>query len=132
MTQPARTATILVVDDEPMVLSFMVEALRRAGFDVLEAADAEAAWELARGAERLDGVVTDVRLPGMPGPELLRRLRAVRPGLPALYVTGYAGDVLVPGSGDEATCLQKPFRTSDLVATVCALVPRAGRPAQEP
>ena len=129
MAQPARTPTILVVDDEPMVLSFMSEALRRAGYAVLEAPDAETGWELAQDAESIEALVTDVKLPGMPGPELVRRLRGLRPGLPALYVSGYVGDELVPGSGADAAFLQKPFRTSDLVATVRALVPQEPPPA---
>jgi CheY-like chemotaxis protein len=119
--------TILLVEDEPMVRSFMVEALRRAGLNVLEAGDAEAAWAIAEREECIDAMVTDVRLPGMSGPDLLRRLRQVRPDLPALYVTGYAGpDPLRSGDGADAPCLPKPFRASDFVAAVRQMIAPPG------
>jgi len=124
---PGETATlrtILLVEDEPMVRSFMVEALQRAGLKVLEAPDAETGWEIAmREGLTIDALVTDVRLPGMSGPELLRRLRETRPDLPALYVTGYAGDdTLRSGSLNDAPCLPKPFRTGDFVDAVKKLI----------
>ena len=116
---------ILLVEDEPMVRSFMVEALQRAGLRVHEAADAEAAWEIAeREGDGVAALVTDVRLPGMSGPDLVRKLRAGRPTLPALYVTGYAGgDTLRHGSADDAPVLHKPFRTTDFINAVKKLIP---------
>ena len=116
---------LLVVDDEPMVRTFMAEALRRQGHDVLEAPDAESAAELASHADgpAIRALVTDVRMPGMTGPQLVHLLRERHPGLPALYVSGDIGGVpLVRGALNEAPVLSKPFRASDLVEAVTRML----------
>ncbi len=118
-------AQILLVEDEPMVRSFIAEALRREGHHVLDVADAEAGAAVLASGVRVDGLITDVRLPGMSGPALVRHARDLRPGLPALYVTGFGGDEsLVRGSGDDAPCLLKPFRAAALAEAVATMLNR--------
>ncbi len=110
---------ILVIDDERLVRSLMVELLERAGYDVLESESALSALELLDDA-RVSLVVSDVRMPGLSGFELLREVQLRRPSLPVLLVTGAGaedalGDALERGA---AGLLLKPFSASDLCAQV--------------
>jgi two-component system, cell cycle sensor histidine kinase and response regulator CckA len=110
--------TILVVEDCAEVRSVACDLLRRLGYRVLAAADAEQAFEV-EGAhlERIDLLLTDVVLPKMNGKEVANRLCARRPGLPVIYMSGYAADVIVhDGAIDEGVnFIQKPF-SLDLLA----------------
>ena len=99
-------ATVLVVDDEPLVRDLVTTALERDGYVVLAAASADEA--LARDRDHagpIDLVLTDVAMPGLRGPELVALLGARRPGLRPLYMSGYVG-----GETPSATpLLAKPF-----------------------
>jgi len=118
---------ILVVDDEPQVRVLLAAALRERGHEVTEAHDGPAALaELdARGA--FDMLVTDLAMPGMDGLELLREARKRQAGLPALLVTGYAGDA---DAGEFAAAvghgplmlLRKPVSPEELTDRVAALL----------
>jgi CheY-like chemotaxis protein len=80
----------------------------------------------------VDAVVSDVVMPGMGGPELVERLRELRPGLPALYVSGYTDGVLEDAGmlKPGVRLLQKPYRVQALVTEVGELFnARAGVPA---
>jgi DNA-binding NtrC family response regulator len=77
---------ILLVDDEPSLRRVMSRSLLRAGFDVIQAPDGRVALELAR-AQQVDAVISDVRMPGMGGLELLDRLQREVPGLPVVLVS---------------------------------------------
>ena len=77
---------ILLVDDEPSLRRVITRSLLRAGFDVTEASDGLVALELAR-ARQVDAVISDVRMPGMNGLELLDRLRRELPSLPVVLVS---------------------------------------------
>lgn len=83
-------ATLLVVDDDDTVRSVMVTSLRDLGYHVLEASGATAAMVQALAADRLDLVITDLAMPEGDGRALVARLRAERPDLPVLFVSGYA------------------------------------------
>lgn len=127
------TTRILVIDDEQLVRSLMVELLERAGYDVLESESA------TRGLDLLDDlgvslVVSDVLMPGLSGLELLRELRLRRPGLPVLLVTGAGteGDLAEALGNGAAGLLLKPFSASDLSARVRTALEQAasdGTPA---
>jgi len=123
---PARgSETILVVEDDPRVRAVTVRALRGAGYRVLVAASgSEALGIVAASGERLDLVVTDVVMPGMSGRAVIDALRAGRPGLPALFVSGYPQEVIarrgVLDTGIEF--LAKPFTPSGLVARVRSIL----------
>ena len=111
--------TILVVDDEVRYRELYARVLRDAGFAVLEAADAQAALKLL-ASDAPDMVVSDVRMPGASGLDLLRRARADQPGLPFLLVTAYADvreavDALKLGAVDY---LAKPVDLALLAETV--------------
>ena len=116
---------ILVVDDDPNVLSVMKRGLAYAGYSVDEAATGESALSTARDRSP-DLVILDVMLPGVDGLEVCRRLRTVSPQLPILLLT--ARD-RVPDrvSGLDAGAddyLVKPFAFDELLARVRALLRR--------
>jgi two-component system response regulator MprA len=123
--------TILVVDDDPKILSVVSRGLRFEGYDVREAADGPAALRIAR-ADPLDLVVLDVMLPGMDGLEVCRRLRRGS-SLPILMLT--ARDAVpdrVAGLDSGADdYLIKPFDFDELLARVRALLRRAQPQDQE-
>jgi len=80
--------TVLIVDDEPSLLESLKMALEFEGVCVLTAESGEAAWQLI-GSESVDAVLSDIRMPGISGIELLRRVRAIKPELPFTLMTAY-------------------------------------------
>ena len=91
---------------------FLAEVLERHGYHVLAAEHQSAALAMARRLRRpFDLVITDVVMPGGTGPELARALETVRPGVPVLYISGYAdARPRTEGTLPKAThFLQKPF-----------------------
>ena len=113
--------TILVVDDESAVRELAREVLEEFGYEVIEAPNGETALDIhgARGQE-LDLVLLDLSMPGISGPETLRRLRARDPALPVVLWSGYSAEDDLPASvGAEARAfLEKPFELSTLVLKV--------------
>jgi len=117
---PASPATILVVDDEPHLLTLLATLLRREGYVVHEAPRPSAALALLRDGVAVDLLLTDVMLPEMLGPMLVERALEARPGIAVLYMTGYAdspGFKASVASGGVAW-LQKPFAPALLIERV--------------
>ncbi|MGB9606733.1 MAG: response regulator, partial [Bryobacteraceae bacterium] len=81
-------ALILLVDDNKLGLSARKALLEEQGYRVTTAASGEAALELFRRA-RFDLVITDFKMPGMNGIELIRAIRAERPAVPIILISGY-------------------------------------------
>ena len=108
----------LIVDDEDIVRLSTAEMLIDLGYRVREAASAEDALEIVRGGTHVDLVVTDHLMPGMTGVDLAREVRARRPDLPVLLVSGYAD---VDGVASDLPRLTKPFRKDELAASLAAL-----------
>ena len=126
--------TILLVEDEAAVRDLVATALVERGYRLLTAADAEAALKLERELSGpLDLLITDVVMRGLRGPELARQIRARRPSVPVLFMSGYPDDALsADGALDGATgFLQKPFRVSALAAKVAEVL-RSGERAPGP
>jgi PAS domain S-box-containing protein len=122
---PVRTPTILLVDDDGTVRATIRRALLQAGFDVLDAAGgAEALVVSETHPENIDLLLTDVVMPDVSGRELAHRLRALRPELRVLYISGYSADAINRdgGLGASEAFLQKPFTTGALVGAVRGLV----------
>jgi len=115
----AATRRLLLVEDEAPVRLVAARALRRAGWEVAEAASGEAALEEVAGD--LACVVSDVIMPGMDGPALVAALRDRQPGLPALLMSGYAdaGQRKSLAALDIAF-LAKPFTAAELVTAVAS------------
>ena len=111
--------TVLLVEDEDAVRRLARLSLERHGFTVLEAAGGDEAIQLSETFQgTIDILVTDVVMAGMNGREVSERLRASRPGLKVLYMSGYNDDAVVrSGLGEAPTAfLQKPF-DSRILAT---------------
>jgi PAS domain S-box-containing protein len=106
---------VLLVEDEPLIRELSRDMLERQGFRVLVAAGPAEAEQISKRS-KFDLLITDVTMPEMQGTELARRLRAVRPGLKVLYISGYSEQPLDPleleSSG--AGLLQKLFSADSL------------------
>jgi two-component system cell cycle sensor histidine kinase/response regulator CckA len=120
------------VEDELVIRSLVRNVLVSSGYSVIEAEDGERALEIfkTRAAE-IDMVITDVVLPGAGGRDIVEGMSAARPGLPALFMSGYTREVidshgaLSPG----LAFLQKPFSPDLLLSKVRELLD-APRPAR--
>ena len=118
------TKRILVVDDDVDVLEIVSEILRSLDYDVIQAHGPEEAVVAAEGERSIDLLLTDVRMPGLSGPDLARMLRARRPDLKVLLMTGYGGDVLGRDGviDPEIELLEKPFTFEALSSRVEAML----------
>lgn len=106
---------ILVVEDEWLVRELVVEELRDAGFEVLEAETGADA--IAQSQEHdPDVLFTDIRLPGgVDGWQIAERCREAKPSLPVIYATAFCDQTrMVPG----AVLFKKPYRTTQIVAAI--------------
>src|SRR5262249_54303794 len=122
---------VLLVDDDPAYGEYVRRVLTSGGFHVTHQPDAESA--LARvHAERWDLLITDIRLPGRNGLELLERVREAAPGLPVAVLTGHASvDYAVSAlRGAAAEFLQKPVSRPELIARATGLI-EASRAARQ-
>ena len=106
---------ILLVEDDPAVSYVLKRYLEAAGFAVLAASGPREALGLFASTP-VDLVVTDYRMPGMSGEELLLQLRSERPALPALIVTAYANELSLQIPG--VPVLSKPVDAAELVGMV--------------
>ncbi len=114
------TETVLVVEDEVMVRSLSREILEEAGYRVLEAKDGEQALRLATAhVGPIHALLSDVVMPGMTGPETAERIRAVRPEIRVLYMSGHTEDPAIEsGQAGDAPLLAKPFSPAALTAWI--------------
>jgi len=112
---------ILVVEDDQPVRAVVSNILRRAGYDVLDAANAGEALLIAEKLKSpIDLLLTDVVMPLASGIELAERLKRERPALKVLFMSGYTDDVIFErqGASDEIALLSKPVTPDGLLAKV--------------
>jgi two-component system cell cycle sensor histidine kinase/response regulator CckA len=117
----ARGEAILVVEDEDAMREVTRRILSRGGFEVLTAANGPDALEMARAhREEIRLLVTDVIMPKMLGKEVAEQVRLLVPGIPVLFMSGYAQPILTKqGTLDTGvTLLEKPFSALTLLAKV--------------
>jgi PAS domain S-box-containing protein len=115
-TAPGRALSILVVDDDRLVLVNTAAMLEELGHLVFEASSGKQALEIFHGGQKVDMVITDHAMPQMTGSQLADTIRAEQPALPILLVSGYAE--LPAGAGQRLPRLTKPFSLEDLAAAV--------------
>jgi signal transduction histidine kinase/ActR/RegA family two-component response regulator len=121
-----RPVRVLVVDDEAMIRDVLSGQLADGGYEVVTAADGASAIALIEDGEAVDVLVTDLSMPGMNGLAVIRGAQERRPGLPAILLTGYAGDgtaLAMSGSVKGAfLLLRKPIPAQDLVDRIQAVL----------
>lgn len=110
---------ILFVEDEDAVRNFSVTALKSRGYTVLEASGGEQALEILRDqSQPIDLVVSDVMMPQMDGPTMMREARQIRPDLRVVFISGYAENALDDELLDGSEFLPKPFTLKQLAEKV--------------
>jgi two-component system cell cycle sensor histidine kinase/response regulator CckA len=114
------TATILLVEDEAMVRTVAERALARHGYKVLTANNGEEALErLEQAGEQVALLISDVVMPLMDGPTMVREARKEHPNLPILFMSGYAEEQLRKSIDiDHVAFLPKPFSVQELAEAV--------------
>ena len=117
----AGSGTVLVVDDEPMVLAFTREGLKRLGYDVLTAADGQQACEVFQShSGQIDIVLLDLVMPGITGLETCRRLHEIKPGLKVILSSGYTSAEVVREARQAGAVgfIGKPYSLEELSAAL--------------
>jgi DNA-binding NtrC family response regulator len=113
--------TILVVDDDPGILSSVSRLLAKSNYEVLTANSGNAALQLSRNYEReIHLLLSDFQMPGMSGIDLATELTSDRPGLKVLMMSGFPGGMLILNEGWHF--LAKPFIPSQLRALIGGLI----------
>ncbi|MFY0679578.1 MAG: response regulator [Thalassovita sp.] len=118
VTQGAR---LLVVEDEPKLLSVLNRTLTRAGYEVVTAASGDAALELFQSDSRFDLLLSDIVMPGiLQGTMLAEELRALTPDLPVIFMSGYSQEFAELGKNvkKRGQLLMKPVKKSDLLTAI--------------
>jgi CheY-like chemotaxis protein len=114
---PTGSETILVVEDNDLVRSYVEKELKELGYRVIATRNGPEALAILREPREIDLLFTDVVMPGgMFGPELAKQATLLRPGLEVLFTSGYTEDPVQPldGLGGAARILHKPYRRNDL------------------
>jgi len=111
----ARDLKVLLVDDDNAVREVTAGILQDLGYRVLEAGSGAAALDMLDRQAAIDVLLLDFAMPGMNGAEVARQARARRPGLPILFLTGYADIEALPQANDDGV-LRKPFVQNELAA----------------
>ncbi|MCS6989223.1 MAG: response regulator [Chloroherpetonaceae bacterium] len=112
--------TILVADDEDLIRELLADALSD-DFNVLVACDGEAAFALyERHRDEVALVITDLIMPNLRGDELAEKLRASRPNLPIIFISGYEGEIQTQAllAKGNSAFLQKPFDIESLMSAL--------------
>ena len=126
-----RAPRILVADDDPGIVAFVMSTLRHDGHSVFHAYDARSAVELAVTLKACDLVISNTRVAGAPGIDLILELRAMLPSLPFLYMASPEGSTpeleaqLPPGT----PILREPFTAAELRAAVNGLLSGQAEPS---
>jgi CheY-like chemotaxis protein len=115
---------VLIVEDRDVVRELTRDVLEASGFEVAAVSGGAEALEVVAGEEPFDALLTDVVMPEMSGAQLAHALRADRPKLPVVYMSGYTDDVLGKDELSEpATAfVRKPFSNAELVAAVRGVI----------
>jgi len=108
--------TVLLCEDEPWIRKLVVTMLNRQGYRVIECQSPEEALEVASGGGAIDLLLTDIVMPGINGFDLAQRVRAVRPAIRTLYMSGYADSQTSGGwvIDPDVPFLAKPFTAQTL------------------
>ena len=117
---PTTPGVVLLVDDEDLVRASTADMLGELGYLVIEARCGEEALQKFT-TTKIDLLVTDHLMPSMSGADLARTVRARRPDIPILVISGYSDEIGLPA---DVLKLEKPFRQSDLAAVIVGMTGR--------
>ncbi|MDR1982187.1 MAG: response regulator [Holosporaceae bacterium] len=115
------TGTVLLVEDEDAVRMFSSRALRDKGYTVIESSNGESALELIKkGANTIDLVITDVVMPKMDGPTLMKHIKDYNPDMKVIFISGYTEDSFRDSLANDNRVhfLSKPFNLKELACKV--------------
>lgn len=117
-------AHILIVDDDPAMLSFLSKALENAGHKITSDKNGLDALKTLQENSSFDLLLTDVVMPGMDGMELSTAAEKLYPALKIMFITGFAASALNKAKGPNINgrVIAKPFHLKDLIARVEALL----------
>src|ERR1051325_4534128 len=119
-----RGKRVLVVDDEPGVLKMVVHALSNGGYEVHAARHPHHALELVKASNPcFDVIVSDVIMPDMCGPELVRNVKRICPKTAVVLMSAHIASEALP---EYAAFISKPFRMTDLFSIVAKVLPDFG------
>jgi DNA-binding NtrC family response regulator len=113
--------TILVVEDEAQILRLCKRVLESKGYTIIAADNPEEAIALVeKNADEIQMLITDFMLPSMNGEELYEGIRALKPDIGVLYMSGFTVDVIAhqEGASEKLQFIQKPFSPRDLTRKV--------------
>ncbi len=112
--------SILVAEDEPIVLALTITILKIHGYEVFSAIDGAEALELHKAKPRVDLVLTDVIMPGLSGPALVHELKKDVQGLRCVFMSGYNPEQIKDRGIGDVSCnyLHKPFTPESLLKKV--------------
>src|SRR5262245_51571960 len=129
-SKPPRNVDILIVDDDAGQRSLLESFLKTQGFNTVTVSSGEQALAVL-GQRDLDLIVSDVRMPGISGLEMLRRVRVEHPTLPVLLVTAYADIREAVGAMRDGAVnyLQKPIDLDELLSSVRTALGQEGATA---
>jgi two-component system cell cycle sensor histidine kinase/response regulator CckA len=121
---------VLVVEDADALRELTRRILKRLGYTVLVAANAEEALVLSEKHPEVDLLLTDIVMPGVSGPQLSAQLLARRPGLGVVYMSGYTEEAMVHRGVVESDIVfvQKPFNSETLGRKIREALERRRRP----
>ncbi|MBY0295368.1 MAG: response regulator [Methylobacterium sp.] len=112
-----RTASVLVVEDEMLLLDLVTAELEDAGLSVIQASDGESALAVLESDAAVDLLFTDIRLPGrLDGWHLAEAARNLRPDLKVIYATGFSSNA--PRLLPDSLFFSKPYRPSVILAAI--------------
>ena len=134
-TTSSGSETILLVEDEEAVRKLVRRTLEKHGYELLVASSGAEALELARNyAAPIQLVISDVVMPQMGGRAVAEKLRAARPGIPVLFISGYTENTMMRGGtlGESEAFLQKPFTPVSLARRVREVLDRAAGKSEPP
>jgi PAS domain S-box-containing protein len=121
-----RPLRVLLVDDHDGVRTTTAALLRDLGHHVMEASDGSGILSILRSDPTCcDLLISDYAMPHVSGAEVIRQARALRPGLPAIIITGYADAKSISRRPEDVLVLSKPFTADQLTGAIAASVPSA-------
>ena len=115
------TGNILLVEDETPVRIFSHKALTNKGFTVMDANCAEVALDIIKEkGNEIDVIITDVVMPGMSGPDMIKQVSKDYPDIKVIFISGYGEDAFIETYGTERSFnfLSKPYSLKQLVMKV--------------